>query len=79
MKTTLGEKFAILGAIKRQVAEVEASRDLDTFLDANADPVALAEREVLDIALEWATATGPEASIRLQEAVMRLHAARGNQ
>ena len=78
MKTTLGDKFgAVLGALKERVAQAEQTRDLDVFLDANADPVALAERAVLDAAMAWAAGTGTEPSVRLMEAVMALHRARG--
>jgi len=78
MKVTLGEKFGgVLSQLKAQVAAAESTRDLDAFLAPEGDPVVLAVNEVLDAAEAWATGTGTEASIRLQEAVMALHSARG--
>jgi hypothetical protein len=75
---TLGEKFGgILGQLKAQVAAQAEARDLDAFLAPAGDPVAAAERAVLDAATEWAVDTGTEAQVKLLEAVMVLHAARG--
>jgi hypothetical protein len=74
---TLGERFPALAMIKAQVAQADQARDLDAFLGADVDPVPMAERSALEALTAWATDTGPEASVRLLEAVMSLHAARG--
>ena len=77
MKTTLGDRFPALSQLKAQVAAQEESRDLDAFLAPEGDPQVLAVNEVLAAAEAWAVGTGTEPSIRLIEAVMALHAARG--